>query len=122
MKSVNSVRIEQCGHYDPGRTITFAGYVGEKQIAIAKFRLGEQGPFATIIEVEDGYRRQGIATDIYSHASQYFGRDIVPSTALTEDSVRFWEARGVQVPEGATVLPTLADWEALRASSENDLS
>ncbi|MBK3778320.1 hypothetical protein GAY31_30115 [Azospirillum brasilense] len=122
MKSVNSVRIEQCGLYDPGRIITFAGYVGEKQIAIANFRLGERGPFATIIEVENGYRRQGIATEIYDRAKQYFGRDIVISTELTEDSVHFWRSRGVQIPDGATVLPTLADWEARRASSANDLS
>lgn len=106
--------IRPCGLGEPGVMASYAAYFREQPIARASFRLGERGPFATEVKVEEAFRRRGVASRIYAAAADFFGRPIVPSTELTPDSVAFWRARGVAIPPDADIR-TMAEWDAMEA-------
>ena len=104
--------IRPCGVGEPGLMASYVAYFGEQQIARASFRLGERGPFATEVKVEEAFRRRGVASRIYAAAAEFFGRAIVPSNELTPDSAAFWRARGAVIPPAA-VIRTMAEWDAM---------
>lgn len=111
-KDDDAFDIRPSGLGAPGKMASYAAFFGEKQIASASFALGENGPFATAVKVDEAFRRQGVASRIYAKAADFFGRPIVPSTELTPDSVAFWLARGAAIPPDA-VIRTMAEWDAM---------
>lgn len=73
-------------------------------VGVAYFERCEDGQVrCQIVDVNERYRRQGIATALYAQAEEHFGKPVVPSTKLTFDSVAFWESRGVAIPVEAEV-------------------
>ena len=81
-------------------SITGAGIAA----GMASFALGADGRLiCELMHVEPLYRRKGLATAMHHVAESHFGKTVLASLQLTEDSVAFYRARGVSIPANAEV-------------------
>jgi GNAT superfamily N-acetyltransferase len=53
--------------------------------------------------IDPSLRRQGVATFLYNLLEKLYGLKVVPSGYVSDDAVKFWAARGVEVPEESQI-------------------
>jgi hypothetical protein len=79
------------GYSAPYRMLHIHVYDGKRMIAKTDFNVYGDSLESAMTEVEEDYRGQGIATNMYAYAKM-LGNDIVPSDYQLDDGEKMWDA------------------------------
>ena len=90
------IKTEQVDGY-----LYFIAYMGDHRIGTLKTLVADSKLYAYVIHVSKEYRRQGVATALYSYAENHFGLKISPyefcnpDAETSDDAIEFWRKRGI---------------------------
>jgi ribosomal protein S18 acetylase RimI-like enzyme len=75
------------------RKNTATAFAGKKVVGQATAWEDSRGEFVILnTEVRDGYRRQGIARQMYSLIEETAGKQLTPAISLSDDAFEFWKS------------------------------